>query len=513
MNKKESLVVKASKGSSMTLLNIGSSRLLGALYGLVIARGLTAEDYGLLTFMVTSVALVWSIINLHVGRSAVRYIAAEGIGTRTSHRLASSCFWYYLIVGLTSGVLMASFGDWIAKHIFHITGSSLAFQVGGLLLFGISMYAVFSSLFTAHLRIDYDVLVRICKQTSLLIFAILFLQLGWSLTGVLSALAISEIIRLLSGWVMARRILPTTVLVKNFNVSSLSRLLTFGITLYLITFIEQIGESINVFSLATFTSQAGIAEYKVAVGLSSLLTIIAHSIAVPLMPIVAEKSGGSAHAKTSKDLEHAVNRLLKYAFCAVLPLTMLTYIFSDTLMTILFEERYPASIPILQIVIFADLLQSMVLLFNSILIGLGSTVACLKCALVTTLVGSASSLFLTRRLGTLGAAMAYLIAGISGLVVSILLYTMTTSNRIRKMPYVKIGAISTVSCLPVLMTKSLEPSIALLQFVSSLILYVLLLVVFRVLDEEDLSILSSVGFLRPMVSFARRLQNYVYSIG
>lgn len=501
MDQEEGMVERFSKGSLAILFGTASGRLIGALYSLVIVRGLDPRSYGILSLMTVSVSLAWAAINTHVSLATAKHLAAE----KTDYRLISSCFWYHIVVGLIFGTLTVVFGGWVAEEIFHVTKVDIIFQIGGLLLFGMSLQAAFSAIFLGYLRVHYRTIVNTCKQISLLIFTILFLELGWSLMGVLAALAISELLGLLYAWLLTKRIIPTATLTKYFDASTLRKLLAFGMILYLTTFLEQIGDSASVYSLGVFKSQTSIGEYEAAVGLSGLLTIIPSSISVPLMPAIADRF----RKKGKSGLETATNYSLRYTLYGVLPLTLLTYIFSEVLIFTLYGKKYVGSIPILQIVVFADLFQSVALIFQSIFIGLGNPVSCLKYALVTTLVSCASNLVLTERFDAKGTAVAYLITSMSGLVLSILLYVRTTSNRIPKMPYIKAIAISILSCIPAFMMKSSVPYLALLQFVFSLGLYVLMLVVFRGLGEEDFNVLSRVSYLRPIVNLAKKITRLV----
>jgi O-antigen/teichoic acid export membrane protein len=187
-------------------------------------------------------------------------------------------------------------------------------------------------------------------------------------------------------------------------------------------------------------------------------------------------------------------------------LTLLAYIFSETIVVTLFGHRYVAAITILQVIIFADLFHSMVVIFQSVFIGLGDPAAYLKCALLTTLVSCGSNIILTSRLGLGGTALAYLITAACGLIFALIIYSRIISGSIPAVPYIKVALIGIVSCIPAFLMHSPVLPVALVQCILSIGLYLFLLVVFRGLDAEDFDILSRVRYLRPAVNLAKTLQ-------
>ena len=504
MTQRDNIVGKVFTGSLIIFLGTMFSRFANILYKLTVVRYLGPSSYGILTLMMTSISLFWATINPHVSLATARQLAVD----KDDYRLVSSCFWYYLTVGIISGASCIVLGDWVAKEVFHIPHAAPVFKVGGLLLLGMSIQAVFSAIFSGFLKFEYETIVKICKQISLLILAIISLGLGWHLMGVLMALVISELLGLLCAWMLARDILPSEALSRYFDTSSLRKLLDFGMVLYLVTLVEQIGRSASVFSLGILESENSVGEFNVALGLSSLVITIPRAVSIPLVPALADRFTKKGQEKLGRVIDH----LLKFTLCAVLPFTLLLYIFSDTLMIVLFGEKYLASIPILRIIVFGGLLESMVLIFQSVFIGFGIPMAYLKCALATTLIHWISTPLLTSRLGMRGTAIGYLITAISGLAIYTIVYTKATMNSISKMQYMKAIMICIVSCAPTFIMRSSALSIALLQSSLSIGLYILLLITFKVLDKEDFRILSGVRYLRPAIGFAEKLQKHLERI-
>ncbi len=498
MSQEESIVEKVSKGSLAVLFGTIGGRLLGGLYSLLVVRALDPKDYGALSLMIASVSLLWAIVNTHVSLATVRSLAVE----KNNYRLTSSCFWYYAAAGLICGVLFAVLGPPVAEQVFHISQGSFAFQVGGLLLLGMSLQAAFSGIFSGYLRMENEAVVKICKGASLLALAILFLALGWSLRGVLLALAVSELVGFLCALALLRRLLPFKALTSYFNSSILRKLLTFGAILYFATLMEQVGGSASIFSLGIFRTKSEIGEFEAAASLSGLLLMIPNSLSRPLISAIANRFA----ERGKPGLENAAHYSLKYTLQAVLPLTLLAYIFSEEIVTTLFGHRYVAAIAILQVIIFANLFHSMVVIFQSVFIGLGDPAAYLRCALLTALHSCGSNFILTSRLGLSGTAFAYLITAACELIFALIIYSRIISGSIPVIPYIKAVLISIVSCLPAFLMRSPVLLVALAEFILSIGLYLLLLVASRGLDAEDFDILSRIGYLRPAVNLAKRLQ-------
>ncbi len=488
------------KGSLEVFIGSVLARLAGIIYSITVIRWLSPKDYGILAFVLTLISFIWSYADPHIGLATIKYYSES---KRQAKEFIVNCFWYYFIVGLFLSIILTIFSDPIA-NFFAIKSASYAIALGGFIIFFMAIENFYACTFTSHLRLDYEAFRRVLKQSLLVLLVIITLLLGCGVFGVLWAWILSGVVTYsILIWPLSK-VFDCKKLLSKPNKAIMLKLIPFGFSLYIASFIWQTFTSVDTFLISFFLKEEDIGYYNAAMRIAKFILLIPMALVTPMVPLVSELSSqsiseGSSSMATYR-LSDSVRKSIKYVICLITPVIIIVCSYPNYVIDILFGSKYlRASFP-LQLLMIAIFFQSIYVLFDAIFIGLGMVLVRIVLSSIATLLNFMLCYILIPIYGIEGAAFS---AVISSMLVAILAICRCS----RKLPTIEFELSLYAKFISILLSAFtiffifihiLSTFLRLVLVPISLFtlfIYYVMLVYFNVITTRDLLIFSQVRLL------------------
>lgn len=483
---------RISKGAAIIFFGVIIGRFLGYLTRLLIARFYGADGYGLFSLgsAILGIATIISLIGLHQGLP--RFISFyKGRGNMEKVRgTIQSGLKITLPLSIVIGLLVFIFSEQISVGFFQEPGLTPLLQLFAFMIpFSVLMENLLGGI-RGFQKIQYKTYSEdIFKSLIVILFVPLFFYLGYSVMGAVVAYFLGFVLTCILALYYLNRIFPLKSRIKATSVNR--ELFSFSWPLIVIGFLWMIVSWTDVITLGVFRTAQEVGIYNVALPTAALLIVILQSFVYIFMPVMSELFS----RKRFSELGMTYRSVNRWVFSITLPLFLIMFLFSDTLMGFVFGQEFlMAAIPlsILSIGYFA---HSMTGLSGITLTAMGKT----RINMVNALAASMSNLFLNIILipvyGIIGAGIA---TGISFLTFSIM-NQYFCYKYLRFQPfdrnYLKpvLAGIVSMGIFYSLSRHVFQVSglVLVVMFLAYLALYFLLFLLFGGLDKNDKRILGS----------------------
>ncbi len=329
--KQMSLTFRLAKGASISFAGLIISKIIAFLYRIIVGRGLGPEAYGFLTLGIASFFLAQNFSNISVDEAIDRYVPEDK--ERTSRYLFSALR-VSMPLSIVAAIMMFIFAERLAT-LANLDQEMV--QVIRIMSIGVPFGVLSSSLtsvFTSHEKIRYNVYVnQIFQNVVKLTTGAAALSLGLGLWGVTWGFTISVITSvLLAGYyIHARFDLSWPEDTNSRKIVSYSWPLFFS---GLMGFVLSWTDSIMIGYFTGSGAEVGI--YNAAFPLAQTLTVFMGATTTIAFPIMSGLYG-KGKIKEMKSLYQTNTR---WVLIFTTPTTLLMFLFPEEILQLTFGKEY-----------------------------------------------------------------------------------------------------------------------------------------------------------------------------
>ena len=387
---------------------------LGYFIRITLSRQLSLEEFGLFYAVFTFVSFFLVIRDFGTDYSLRKFIP-EFLVNKQYGRIKSSVKFVLLInfvVTLVISLFFILFSDFLVKNYFGIADAKPMLFVLSAFFILYSLYGTFISVFFGFQK---------SRLYSLDIFLVNFFGLigvfVFSKYGVLApaiAYLISVTICLIFGVVMFLKIFSYFKYEDDFSGKLKKKLINYGFPLLLAAIGFTVIAQIDTLMLTSFRTLEEVGIYNVVLPTAMLLISLGSSLALVMLPFVSEYWASKKFEKLSK----IIKNIYKNIFVIVVPLSLIVFTFSDSILKYLFGEEFIVGSLSLQILSIGMILFSVATINNSIISAVGRPRLVTKFVLIAAILNVFLNLALIPSFGINGAAIATSMAYLAVLIMS-----------------------------------------------------------------------------------------------
>ncbi|MBN2052425.1 flippase [Candidatus Woesearchaeota archaeon] len=381
---------------------------LGYLIRIVLARNLTLADYGLFFSVFALINFIAIFNNLGLGEALVKYIpdflVKKKPGEIKNSIVIVICT--YLLTSIIIASLLVIFSNELSEHYFKTSVALPLLLLFIIIMFFSNLRELLRSAYQAFQKMTFYAGIYLAENALILIMLIFFFVFSKSIfTAAYSYIVTYVIILIIFAFLFLK-----TFQFFNYKFSfkkELAKILfKFGLPVTLLGVGSIVILYTDTLVLTYFRSLEEVGVYNVVVPTAMLLLFFTNSIGSVLFPMVSELWAKKDLKKISQGLEI----LEKYSFAVLLPLVTIMFIFSNTILRLLFGAAYASGATAMQVLLIGILFMGMFSLSSMVFAGIGKPMISTKILLLGGAINLILNFFLIPRWGMLGAAFNSLLA-------------------------------------------------------------------------------------------------------
>ncbi len=497
-------------GSAYALVGAVLSKVFTYVYRLLVA-GAGPEAYGLISLGISVVVLIVSVGLLGLGEGLTRFIPEY----RQSNQVAgikgaiSFTFKVGLFVGAFFTLVLFFGADFFANNLFHESNLAPILRVLSLSIIPYIFLTIIAYVFNAFENVKLVVYSRHLAENILRLGAtFILLYLGYGILGAAIAYALGTTIAA----VLAFYWLETSVfpIIRTKIVSKVNKreLFSFSLPLLMSGMMWTILVWADTIILGAVRSAYEVGIYNAAAPTAMILVAVPQIALSIFTPLVTRLN---AQGKIA-ELQEVYRRSTKWVLILALPITFLFAAFPRAVIHQLFGADYAAAAPSLAILAIGYLVYDTLIGAESILRISKRTDVIFGIALLTTLLNIVLNIFLSQQYGAIGSSIATAL-GLSFYAVLNALYAFKLTkmhqfqfNQLRPLIAAIVSGIIIYSATKVI--PFLPLNIPFLIGVYAIV-YVILLVLARGFDSQDVEVFKSISNKAiAKLPFSERLQQF-----
>lgn len=492
---KDQALKSVARGAGIFFIGIIFGRFLGYLIRMVIARTLGAGNFGLISIAISVVEISATLALFGLPTALNRYIpfyASQRDLGKVRGTIRSS-FGISIPISLVVAAVLFLTSNILSTVVFKKPNLQPILNMFIIIVPLYSLMMISSAIFTGFKRMDLIVYTQQLIRYLLIlgIFVVLFL-FGFGINAAKFAYPVGYFFTAVFAMFVTQRLF--SVVGKNLeSTTNYRELLTFSWPLILVSLIWFIIDRVATLMLGYFKSEELVGIYNAALPLAQLIPAVLQSFTTIFMPIASSIISSGDF----KELNKIFATTTKWILAFTLPLFLLIFAFSKFLIVNLFGAEFADAAPVMQILSVGFLIHAMVGPTTMTLNAMEKT----RLNLFNTVAAFAANLglhyFLIPKYGVIGAA----IAAASALIILNFLTVIELFILYRILPfnknYLKIllaGCLSTT--IVYFVSTKFFPTLSIFIFLGLallfLILYFLISIFFRVIEQEDLVVIKEI---------------------
>jgi O-antigen/teichoic acid export membrane protein len=389
-------------GAFFVLIGMFLDRGLGYLTRIILARSFSVEEYGMffLALSVLKLFISFSIFNMHI--AATRYISyfrGKGDNNRVKGAILSS-FKIAIPASLVAFSILFIFSEPISVYVFHepalaplLTGLSFI-----LLFVAIARVCVAST--QAFNTIKYDVYSRnIGKTVSTLVVLVVFLWLGFGLTGAMFAYLIGYVVMFFLGFHFLRKLFPIfSPDIK--EVPMKKKFFSFAWPLVLTGIIWNFNAELSTLALGILRNTTEVGIFESAIPSTAFLMVMPACVMTLFMPLATQMLSKGR----TESIKKLSKKMFKWMFYLNFPILLVLFFYSEPIINILFGAKYLAAGAVLRILSIGFFINAMSVIGIHILYAYEKTLIQLPNSIIIIIVNFSLNFLLIPIYGAVGAA-------------------------------------------------------------------------------------------------------------
>jgi len=459
---------KAIRGAGITFIMSMFAVAVSYLFRIVLARSLGPEDFGLFYSVFTFVIFFLFFRDLGLSPALVKSISefrAQGKNGDIKSAI-SFVLGFQLISSLVIGSIFFILSDYLAQHYFQNQDASLMLKLLVVYILGSIFFIVLKGTFNGFQKMFLFSSVELAKNSFVLLFALLFLRLGYgALAPALAYVAVCAALFLLYLPFALRTFSFFTYKITDFQKIS-RRVLFFGIPLFAVSVADKVIGYIDTLLLTYFRSLTEVGIYNVVLPSSLILLYVGSALSVTLFPLVTE-------LWTKKDISRlckGIDLIYRNLYIVVIPAIFTIFAFAPEFLVSFFGEDYKTGSYALQILLVGVLFFTLAIINNSIISGTGKPRMVAKITFLSAFANVIFNIALIPSFGINGAAFATALSYALSMVLSTIFLKKDLSICLPASIWLKQFFAAIVFIFTIYLTKEFLPLNSWPLFVSSFLL-------------------------------------------
>ncbi|HIH62055.1 MAG TPA: flippase [Methanobacteriales archaeon] len=506
---------KLVKGSFLIMVSSLIFRVGGYIYRVFMTRLLGPEGYGLLglTFPLQGIFQILSAGGLPP--AIAKYVAQhkalneDQMATQVLHTSLK----LMIILGLSFSIIIFFLAPWLANDVFHKPLSLYPIQAVSLITPFSVIVGAFRGAFQGIYRMEYVVVTRAIEQIFMIIFAVLFVMIGFYAAGAVIGTGFGFIASAISAVVIYEKLLkgylppvdPENKLNFQEELGLMKVLLGFSIPVIITALSEMAIYDISVFAIGIFLATKAVGYYTAADPIARLPLIISLSVATAVLPATSEASA----LKDNSLLETYVVQSYRLVMLFVLPLCIGIAIFSRPILELLFGGAFIYGAGALTILVVGMTFYTLFALSASIAQGIGHPRLPMYILLIGTLINLVLNIIMVPVYGIEGGALATTIATFIIMLLSLWKTFQITNVRLPYTAFWKITLASIITGIPLILIPNTITGLIIALIISSPI-YVTALLTVRGFEKRDIRLMKRLSSrMGPLEGPINRLIDFI----
>lgn len=316
------------------------SQIVGFIIGIVLARLLTPEDYGLVGISMIFIAFSNVFIEAGFSNALIRKLDR----TQTDY---STAFHFNVIMGVVMYLVLFVSAPFIADYFDDQQLIPLTRVVSITVILN-SLCVVQNAILTAELRMKEQAIINIAAQIPSGLFAMYLAYRGLGVYSLAVQTVLSAFIRTLMFWIMARW-LPTM----EFSRESMCYLWGFGSKLIGANFLGTVFNEIYSVLIGKFVGKSDLGSYSKGRSLSSqadsICNGVVQKVAIPLL---------SKYQNDTIVLKQKYRELTMMITCVMTLISGILIVVARPLILLIWGEKWIETVPIFQILLLCNIVSN-----------------------------------------------------------------------------------------------------------------------------------------------------------
>jgi O-antigen/teichoic acid export membrane protein len=375
--------------------------VLGVIQIPIVTKTLGTSQYGIWALIITAISLITPFAMFSFNASIVRFLAVE----KDINRIREDYFSAFLLVLLSGSIFSLLFfliSDFLAKYFLKDMSLSHYLKLSSLLILLNSVFPVVLAYFRRGSRIGIFNLLSFGSSAFQIGSIILFISLGYGLTGVIWASILSlSIIDIVGVLIIFKEIgfsLPKFANTKTY--------LKWGIPLTPNSAIQWIISVSDRYVISSFLGVSAAGIYNAADSLGSYASFALYPIGIVLYPIISKAYDEGKSDECRVYLQYSFKYLMMLTIPAVFGLTVLAKVLLRTLTT----PQFFSGISIVGLAALGALISCIYAICNNIIHLVGKTQLTVRILSIAAISNIMLNIILVPRMGIIGAELASVVA-------------------------------------------------------------------------------------------------------
>jgi len=482
---------KIVKGTGIIFTGTIIGMLLGFVGRVLFARFFTQAEYGIfsLALGVLSIAVTFSLLGLQGGCARqIAYYRGKNDSSKVQETLISSIQIALITSIFVSAILFFS-SDIISEKIFQEPKLSIPLRIFSMALPFFALIHVFSSIFQGFDEVRPKVYFESILRNGLfllLLALIILLDLSFSLA--MYAFSTSLIVTCIIFAIYTIKKIPIRIKIK-LAINPIGReLLFFSLPLLAVTMLTGIILWTDTLMLGYFKTSDVVGLYNAAYPLGRLIVVLFSSMAFIYVPIAS----GLYSRNLMEEMKRIHAVLTKWVFIATSLLFLLFFLFPETALNLLFGPQYIQADRALQILALGCFINISLGPNTYALLVIGRTKLLMWLTLIGTIMNIMLNALLIPPMGITGAAIASAFAtALINITALVAVYRLSGIHPFARNYLKLLGIFAVLLSLFYALTfyLRLESWMIAILFIALIFAYLLLLLLAKGFDEEDISLL------------------------
>ncbi|MBU7014066.1 MAG: flippase [Theionarchaea archaeon] len=388
----------------MAMFAIGFVRYF---YKISMARMLDVRGYGLISAVEPVIIITASFTLTGFAAALSKYLSEEIArkNMKTAQNYLATAMHYLFPLSLVVTVLVLLAASFIANTIFHEPDLGILIRIVVLVMPVEALWLVIDGIFLGYQESPFYTYSLLVYNLVVLAAAIVLVSSGMGAEGAVFGILLGDISGLAAAYLFYRRKFrgELTLTGGSKSVRLLGKLIDFAIPKTITSVSMMILMSFDIFCITYFLGVTYAGLYNAAVPIARIMTSVASSVALPLLPAVSEDM-----AREKGYVGTYLCDALKYTSGATFPLTILFVVYAEGLIKLFFGVEYVVASTALMVLSLAMFFMSFCSIFSVTFQGMGKPRIPMYITVFALILNVLLNIYLIPKMGITGAALATL---------------------------------------------------------------------------------------------------------
>jgi O-antigen/teichoic acid export membrane protein len=400
-------IVKAAKDSSEVFFGQIFSYVIRFAFGVLVARALGADGYGLYSLGITTTILLASVSRLGISDGIVHFLP-RAVNQRDEPQILGILRIGVAVPAMLSfliAIILFLAADFIANNVFDEPALGSTLRWLSITIPILALARIVMAFMRGFKNMRYGVIVEsIAFETIRFTVSVILFSIGFRLAGALWAYIIAWTVSTILSVFFFNRIFSLNRSFRNAKFD-VRKMLSFSAPISLTRIINQLKGNIVLLMLGMFSTISSVGVYSVAIRVQSIGTMFMLAVRLVAMPIISELY----HQGDFNRISQFYQTLSRWSLTFGLPYFITILLFANPILTI-FGEEFETGALILIVIGFGALVTSGTGISGAVIMMTGYTKITFFNSIVLLVLLMILSIFLIPGWGLIGAAIAVVLS-------------------------------------------------------------------------------------------------------